>query len=138
MASSSSALELMVVVVCLTTLILPTATLITTGLARTPPCGLNSYMSGKGGEVFLSSIADFFVSTGMDRSCFTFVNTDENWEMHFRNSSTHRLMWDANQYPSGIPSFTAALAKKGTVGIKFGLYGAASGVTCGGISGQLG
>ena len=133
------------------------------GLALTPPCGLNSYMSGHSGEVFLQSIADFFVESGMRDLCFKYgsslpfppfpsdiastnlanvlcylcviVNSDEGWEMGQRNSSTHELMWDPNQYPSGIPAFAARLA---SAGIHLGLYGAASGVTCGGVSGQLG
>ena len=100
------------------------------GLARTPPCGLNSYMSGKSG-------ADFFVASGMDKSCFTFVNSDEGWELGLRNATTHELVADPAQYPDGIPALVAALAQKG-VGIGLGLYGAASGVTCGGVSGQLG
>ena len=107
------------------------------GLALTPPCGLNSYMSGKSGAAFLSSIADYFVAQGLDKQCFTFVNSDEGWEMHDRNATTHELMPDLNQYPGGIEPLVASLAAKG-VGIKLGLYGAASGVTCGGISGQLG
>ena len=107
------------------------------GLARTPPCGLNSYMSGKSGAAFLSSIADYFVSTGMDKLCFVYVNSDEGWELRNRNSTTHELVPDPAQYPGGIEPLVASLAAKG-VGMKLGLYGAASGVTCGGISGQLG
>jgi hypothetical protein len=106
------------------------------GLALTPPCGLNSYMAGKSGAAFLQSIADFFGATGMNASCFKFVNTDEGWELSTRDPVTQRLRWDPNQYPMGVPNFTASLAAQG--GYKFGLYGAASGVTCGGISGQLG
>lgn len=107
------------------------------GLAIRPPCGLNSYMSGKSGAAFLSSIADYFVATGLDKQCFTFVNSDEGWEQQSRNATTHELMPDYSQYPGGIEPLVASLAAKG-VGIKLGLYGAASGVTCGGISGQLG
>lgn len=92
-------------------------------------------MAGGAGEVFLNSIGDYFISTGMVNSCFNQLNTDEGWEIGTRNATTHELMWDPNQYPSGIPNFTASLAARG---LKFGLYGAASGVTCGGISGQLG
>lgn len=55
--------------------------------------------------------------------------------MSQRNTTTHELQWDPNQYPSGMPAFAARLA---TDGISLGLYGAASGVTCGGVSGQLG
>jgi len=114
-----------------------TAAALENGLARTPPCGLNSYMSGKSGAAFLTSIADWFVATGLDKQCFVFVNSDEGWEQHTRNATTHELMPDYNQYPGGIEPLVASLAAKG-VGLRLGLYGAASGVTCGGISGQLG
>lgn len=105
------------------------------GLVLTPPCGLNSYMAGGSGEAFLQSIADFFVSSGMIKQCFSFVNSDEGWEISKRNATTQELMWDPNQYPSGMPAFAARLKSSG---ISLGLYGAASGVTCGGVSGQLG
>ena len=107
------------------------------GLALKPPCGLNSYMAGKSGAAFLSSIADYFVQTGMDRLCFTLVASDEGWEKNQRDNVTHELVADPNQYPGGIPALVESLSQKG-VGMKLGLYGAASGVTCGGISGQLG
>ena len=106
------------------------------GLARTPPCGLNSYMECPVGEVFLESIGDYFIQTGMHASCFTFVNSDEGWELNDRDNSTHELRPDPALWPSGLSNFTARLAAKG---LKFGLYGAASGVTCNGVTtGQLG
>lgn len=104
------------------------------GLALTPPLGLNSYMSGESGEAFLLSVANFFISSGMAAQGFTYVNTDEGWELSTRNASTGELQWDPHAYPSGIPAFTAQLA---SMGMRFGIYGAASGVTCGGVSGQL-
>ena len=124
--------------VVLTTTFLLTAThALNNGLALTPPCGLNSYMAGGSGAAFLSRQADWFVSTGLDKLCFTFVNSDEGWEEHARNATTSELVADPKQYPEGIPALVASLASKG-VGIQLGLYGAASGVTCGGVSGQLG
>ena len=75
---------------------LAAATALNNGLAITPPCGLNSYMAGGGGEAFLESIANYFVATGMDKMCFTFVNTDEGWEERTRNA-TGFLAWDPNQ-----------------------------------------
>lgn len=77
------------------------------------------------------------MSSGLDKLCFTFVCSDEGWELRTRNATTSELVADPNQYPVGIPALVASLAAKG-VGIKLGLYGAASGVTCGGVSGQLG
>ena len=94
-------------------------------------------MAGKSGAAFLTSIADWFVTTGLDKQCFTFVNSDEGWELHDRSNTTHELVANPAEYPMGIPALVATLAAKG-VGIKLGLYGAASGVTCGGVSGQLG
>ena len=126
-----------IVPVALLACALPLCAGLQNGLARTPPCGLNSYMAGKSGAAFLSSIADWFVSTGLDKLCFTTVNSDEGWELSERNATTGELMADPKQYPAGIPGLVASLASKG-VGIKLGLYGAASGVTCGGVSGQLG
>ena len=88
------------------------------------------------GEAFLESIADYFIVTGMNNSCFRYVNSDEGWELNDRNATTHELMWDPELWPSGLPAFTARLAAKK---MKFGLYGAASGVTCNGVTaGQLG
>lgn len=118
-------------------LFLTAAHALTNGLALTPPCGLNSYMAGGSGAAFLEKQADWFVSTGLDKLCFTFVNSDEGWELGTRNATTSELVADPKQYPDGIPGLVASLASKG-VGIKLGLYGAASGVTCGGVSGQLG
>lgn len=94
-------------------------------------------MSGHSGAAFLSSMADYFVANGLDKLCFVYVNSDEGWEEGTRNATTHELVADAKQYPDGIPALVQSLAQKG-VGMKLGLYGAASGVTCGGVSGQLG
>ena len=47
------------------------------GLCATPPMGFNSYMAHTAGEKGLGSIADFFVSSGLRESGYTFVNTDE-------------------------------------------------------------
>lgn len=129
----------MISILAMVALIVATASALNNGLARTPPCGLNSYMSGKSGAAFLSSMADYFVSHGWDKLCTSglFVNSDEGWELKTRNSTTHELVADPKQYPEGIPALVASLAAKGS-GVKLGLYGAASGVTCGGISGQLG
>ena len=57
--------------------------------------GLNSYMAGKTGEAFLTTIAEFFVSSGMHANGYEFVNTDEGWEEHTRRNDTGELHWDA-------------------------------------------
>jgi alpha-galactosidase len=50
------------------------------GLLATPPMGFNSYMAHTAGEKGLGSIADFFVSSGLRESGYTYINTDEGWE----------------------------------------------------------
>mgnify|MGYP002838894309 CR=1 FL=1 len=44
------------------------------------------------------------------------------------DAATGRLQWSASAYPSGLPNFTATLH---AMGLKYGIYGANSGVTCG-------
>jgi alpha-galactosidase len=91
------------------------------GVAITPPMGFNSYMSGISGESGLASIADFFVSSGMHKSGYTYVNTDEGWEEKTRDPSTGELQWSAKAYPSGLPTF---IKKLHGMGLKYGIYGA--------------
>eukprot|EP00937_MAST-01D_sp_MAST-1D-sp2_P001136 g1136.t1 len=113
---------------------LGTAAALMNGLAVTPPMGFNSYMSGVSGEAGLGAVADFFISSGMHHSGYEYVNTDEGWENKARNASTGELEWSSSAYPSGLPTFIASLHKRG---LKYGIYGAASGVTCGRNAGQL-
>ena len=104
------------------------------GLAIKPPMGFNSYMSGVSGEAGLGAVADFFISSGMVHSGYEYVNTDEGWELKYRDNTTGKLNWDPKAYPSGLPAFIATLHAKG---LKYGIYGAASGITCGRMPGQL-
>lgn len=104
------------------------------GLARTPPMGFNSYMTELRGERGLGLIADFFVSSGMREDGYAYVNTDEGWEVKARDARTGALRWSLAEYPSGLPAFISRLHERG---LKYGIYGAASGVTCGELPGQL-
>ena len=114
-------------------LLLPAAVALNNGLALTPPMGFNSYMSGVSGEKGLGSIADFFVSSGLIHTGYQYVNTDEGWENKQRDNQTGELHWSTAAYPSGLPTF---IKKLKSMGLKFGIYGAASGVTCGNDPGQ--
>ena len=107
------------------------------GLATTPPMGFNSYMapSTLHDEKGLSVVADFFVSKGLHAKGYTYVNTDEGWELKDRDNKTGQLQWDPTKYPSGLPTFIEEKLHK--QGLKYGIYGAASGVTCGGDPGNL-
>ena len=114
-------------------LLLPRCFALDNGLALTPPMGFNSYMAGVSGESGLGDIASFLVSSGLRESGYVYVNTDEGWESSNRDADG-RLQWDAGKYPSGLPNFTATLRG---MGLKYGIYGASSGVTCGTKPGQL-
>ena len=78
------------------------------------------------------SIADFLVSSGLRSAGYEYINTDEGWETKERDAQG-RLQWSASKFPSG-PAFIARLHQQR---LKFGIYGAASGVTCGTDPGQL-
>ena len=107
--------------------------LLSNGLALTPPMGFNSYMAPQSGEKGLGQIADFLVSSGLREAGYTYVNTDEGWETKDRDAQG-KLQWSASAFPSGLPSFIRRLHG---AQLKFGIYGAASGVTCGQDPGQL-
>lgn len=98
--------------------------------------GFNSYMAGESmkNEKGLRRAADFMISSGMRDLGYVYVNTDEGWEQKLRNPSSKGLQWNATLYPSGLPAFIESLHKDS---LKFGIYGAASGVTCGEDPGQL-
>ena len=106
------------------------------GLAKTPPMGFNSYMAGPRcqNETGLGAVADFFVSSGLRDLGYVYINTDEGWEEKERDPDTGELLWNKIAYPSGLPTFIETLHDRN---LKFGIYGAASGVTCGEGPGQL-
>jgi alpha-galactosidase len=109
------------------------ASALSNGLALRPPMGFNSYMAPQSGEAGLGAIGDFLVRSGLRESGYTFVNTDEGWESRTRDAQG-RLQWSASAFPSGLPAFIDRLHKQK---LQFGIYGAASGVTCGQDPGQL-
>ena len=85
------------------------------------------------GEKGLGAIADFFVSSGLHKNGYEYVNTDEGWETKQRDPKTGELQWSPQAYPSGLPTFIKRL---NSMGLKYCIYGAASGVTCGNNPGQ--
>jgi Alpha galactosidase A/Alpha galactosidase C-terminal beta sandwich domain len=105
------------------------------GVALTPPMGFNSYMAGEAlqNEDGLLRAANFMIQSGLRDLGFRFVNTDEGWEEKNRDSSGN-LVWNATLYPNGLPYLIESLHN---LKMLFGIYGAASGVTCGEKPGQL-
>jgi alpha-galactosidase len=77
--------------------------------------------------------AKFIVSSGLREAGYVYINTDEGWELPDR-SANGSLQWSPTMFPSGLPNF---IEKLHSMKLKFGIYGAASGVTCGVDPGQL-
>ena len=105
------------------------------GVALTPPMGFNSYMAGSAlqDEAGLRKVAEFLIESGMRDLGYKYINTDEGWEEPTRNSEGN-LIWNSTLYPSGLPNFIDYLHNHS---FYFGIYGAASAVTCGVNPGQL-
>jgi hypothetical protein len=112
--------------------LLPAVLSLDNGLASRPPMGLKPDFEA--GEEGLDRVADFLISSGLYHSGYQFVNTDAGWAQDARNNQTGELMWSTHFFPSGLPTFISRLHAKG---LKFGIYGSASGVTCGDRPGQL-
>ncbi len=75
--------------------LLPAADALDNGVALTPPMGFNSYMAPGAlhNEAGLGAVADFFVRSGLHTKGYTYVNTDEGWELGTRNAQG-ALRWD--------------------------------------------
>jgi alpha-galactosidase len=99
-------------------------------LAATPPMGWNSWNTFECSlsETLIESVADTFVSSGMQAAGYQYVNLDDCW-MDGRDSSGN-LQWNATKFPSGIPALAAYVHGKG---LKFGIYETPNTVTCVGI-----
>eukprot|EP00041_Stephanoeca_diplocostata_P023777 m.591613 g.591613 ORF g.591613 m.591613 type:complete len:604 (+) comp22381_c0_seq4:1780-3591(+) len=102
------------------------------GVAITPPMGFNTYMSPESGAIGMMKIAKFFVDSGLKNSGYVYINSDEGWEGKERDNTTHRIV--PNPDFGDMKSFSDKLHQ---MGLKLGLYGAASGVTCGQNPGEL-
>ena len=112
-------------------LLLPAARALDNGLCATPPMGYNTYMGG----VDIVTIAEFFVSSGLANSGYEYVNSDEGWEENDRGPDG-RIVPGPN-FGGSATGMKALVARIHGMGLKIGLYGAASGVTCGTKPGQL-
>jgi alpha-galactosidase len=119
-----------------TTIVTRMATALDNGVALTPPMGFNSYMAGAGlqNEVGLLRVADFMLNNGMRSVGYRYINTDEGWEESTRDNATGTIRWNATLYPSSLPVLVERLHN---LSFYFGIYGAASAVTCGEKPGQL-
>jgi len=83
---------------------------------------------------FALDTANKFISLGLKDLGYQYVNIDDCWSTKQRNSSGY-LVPDPNKWPNGIK---AVVDQIHGMGLKFGLYGCAGTMTCGGYPGSEG
>ncbi|KAI8633669.1 glycoside hydrolase family 27 protein [Xylariaceae sp. FL1651] len=107
------------------------------GVGKTPALGWNSWNQG-GCNAATATVAlntaKAFVSLGLKDAGYTYVNIDDCWSQKSRNSSGY-LVPDSSKFPNGIKAVADQIHG---MGLKFGLYGDAGTMTCGGYPGSQG
>ena len=106
------------------------------GLALTPPLGWNDWNSYgcNVSESLIKQTADKIVSSGLAAAGYQYVNIDDCWMQHSRDSSGN-LQPDYSKFPDGISGTAAYVHAKG---LKLGIYEDAGTATCAGYPGSLG
>jgi len=105
-------------------------------LALTPQMGFNDWNAYgcNVSESLIKSTALAMHNNGMQAAGYQYVNIDDCWLTHSRDSSGH-LVPDPAKFPDGI-SGTAAYVH--SLGLKLGIYEDAGTMTCAGFPGSLG
>ena len=88
------------------------------------------------GHTDIMTIAKFFVSSRFTHSGYEFVNSDEGWEEKARDNTTGKIV-PTPKFGGSDAGMKKLVAEIHSMGLKIGLYSAASGVTCGNMPGQL-
>ncbi|WP_333769884.1 glycoside hydrolase family 27 protein [Streptomyces sp. IBSBF 2435] len=106
------------------------------GLATTPQMGFNDWNAYgcNVSESLIKSTAQAMHSNGMQAAGYTYVNIDDCWLTHSRDSGGH-LVPDPAKFPDGIKG-TADYVH--SLGLKLGIYEDAGTATCAGYPGSLG
>ncbi|UWE11280.1 ricin-type beta-trefoil lectin domain protein [Actinacidiphila bryophytorum] len=106
------------------------------GLALTPQMGFNDWNAYgcNVSESLIKSTAQAMHTNGMQAAGYTYVNIDDCWMTHNRDSSG-RLVPDSSKFPDGIKG-TADYVH--SLGLKLGIYEDAGTATCAGYPGSLG
>jgi alpha-galactosidase len=109
---------------------------LTNGLALTPPMGWNDWNAYgcNVSETLVKQTADKIVSSGLAAVGYQYVNIDDCWMQHSRDSSGN-LQPDYGKFPGGISGTAAYVHSKG---LKLGIYEDAGTATCAGYPGSLG
>ncbi|XP_048529813.1 alpha-galactosidase-like [Triticum urartu] len=97
-------------------------------LGRTPQMGWNSWnhFGCKIDEVIIRKIADAMVDTGLAKLGYEYINLDDCWASHDRDSQGN-LAANGTAFPSGMRALADYVHGKG---LKLGLYGDAGLRTC--------
>ena len=104
------------------------------GLGRTPQMGWNSWnhFHCNINQTVLKETADAFVSSGLIRFGYQYVNVDDCWAKS--RDSNNEVQPDTNAFPD----FKGMVDYVHSKGLKFGLYSDAGTKTCAGRPGSLG
>ncbi|MGW5656826.1 glycoside hydrolase family 27 protein [Streptomyces humi] len=114
----------------------PPAAALGNGLAPTPQMGFNDW-NAYGcdvSEALIKSTAQAMHTNGMQAAGYSYVNIDDCWMTHSRDSGGH-LVPDPAKFPDGIKG-TADYVH--SLGLKLGIYEDAGTATCAGYPGSLG
>ena len=114
----------------------PQAQALGNNLALTPQMGFNDWNAYgcNVSESLIKSTALAMHDNGMQAAGYQYVNIDDCWLTHNRDSSGH-LVPDPAKFPDGI-SGTASYVH--SLGLKLGIYEDAGTMTCAGFPGSLG
>ncbi|MFF5494379.1 glycoside hydrolase family 27 protein [Streptomyces aquilus] len=106
------------------------------GLALTPQMGFNDWNAYgcNVSEALIKSTAQAMHTNGMQAAGYSYVNIDDCWMTHNRDSGGH-LVPDPAKFPDGIKG-TADYVH--SLGLKLGIYEDAGTATCAGYPGSLG
>lgn len=114
----------------------PPAAALGNGLAPTPQMGFNDWNAYgcNVSESLIKSTAQAMHTNGMQAAGYSYVNIDDCWMTHNRDSGGH-LVPDPAKFPDGIKG-TADYVH--SLGLKLGIYEDAGTATCAGYPGSLG
>ena len=115
--------------------LLPATAALDDGLCRTPIMGMNSWTAFGASvtEADLLNVGKFFVSSGLRKAGYRWINSDDGWDTHARGADG-RLQPDLKKFPDGISGLTKKLD---AMNLSFGIYTAESSVVCSGRPGTL-
>ncbi|KAL9112610.1 MAG: hypothetical protein Q9227_003181 [Pyrenula ochraceoflavens] len=106
------------------------------GVGKTPAMGWNNYNAQISPTAANAvAAANAFISLGLNKLGYQYINLDDGWSASTRNSSTKALQPDPAKFPNGMKAVADQIH---ALGLKIGLYGDAGTATCSGFPGSLG